>query len=155
MSSASADVKLSVNDDATNEDTESSSEMGEEEVTTTDIDELEAQVAARFNACCPFDVRLHRALDPKVDNWNDRCLARAIGMRWKKNSATIYCEWPVGSGDVYPQGDLAYRFLKIYAEASGTFNGEVKRPNAWKELKGCMEHIDEGDDEDSDEVKQK
>lgn len=124
----------------------------EAEYAYEDLEDYRNQVMERFNSCCPFDVRLHRVVDPDKDDWESRCLARAIGMRWNKVSPTIFCEWPVGSGQVYPQGELGYEFLKIYAEVTGTGNGEVKRPNSWRELKGCLEHIEPDEDEDEDKA---
>jgi hypothetical protein len=135
-------------------DAETVSNKGEEEHCEEEEEEdlypLRQEVVARFNACCPFDVRFHRTVDPTKDDWESQCHARAIGMRWNKVTPTVFCEWPIGSGEVYPQGDLGYKFLCIYAEASGTFNGDVKRPNSWRELKGCMEHIDAPTDEEDD-----
>jgi hypothetical protein len=133
------------------EDAEDVAQSEAEEEDQEDQDELEAcrqQVVERFNACCPFDVRLHRNVDPNNDAWEAECHARAIGMRWNKVNPTVFCEWPVGSGEVYPQGELSYQFLLIYAKASGTFTGDVKRPNAWRELHGCMEHIEAPTEED-------
>jgi hypothetical protein len=119
-----------------------------EDKQSLDIANLRAQIEAKVNACCPFTVRFHRTISTDKDRkWNEKCVARAIGLRWKGQAPVLYCEWPIGSGQVHSAGTIGFEFLKIYAQITGVYAGEVRRPNGWKEIKACVERLDLGDEE--------
>jgi len=105
-------------------------------------EDMEKAISKVFNRCCPTAIRLHRTLDPATENWQERCTARVIGVRWKNNSAQLMCEWQVGTGVLYTQGTLAFEFAKIYAAAAKSYAGEVTHPNAWKDLIVSMQHVE-------------
>lgn len=110
--------------------------------------DYEAEMARVFNACCPFDVKFRRTLDPTVNNWAEECRGRVIGMAWKKGVARVMVEWKIGSGKVLSQASYAKECVTIYAKASGTFKNEddIKHPNAWKDLWVCLTWCPEEDD---------
>lgn len=104
--------------------------------------DMQNAISAVFSRCCPADIRLHRTLDPSVENWDERCRARVIGLRWKNGTAQVYCEWPIGSKNLFNQGSLGYEFIKIYAHAANSYGSEITHPNAWKDLIVCMKHVE-------------
>lgn len=102
-------------------------------------DEMEHAISNVMDKCFPFTVRLRRTCNP-LDKWPTQCIARAIGLCWNNQKATIYCEYPIGSGHVYTVGALSTMFIDIYNQEMNTYNKKPTAPNGWKTLSANKEN---------------